>query len=112
MLKTEDEYRQLWCPHVRHFFFGTPADPGIGDNRGNASPETNCIASACSQWRWAKPAGVEFASMIEAIKARRENTGGALKAAKEWAEANRDLWTSADERLGYCGLAGKPEPTS
>jgi hypothetical protein len=45
-LKTEDEARKLWCPHVRAQYFGS--NPAVNANTNHFK----CIASECSQWLW------------------------------------------------------------
>ncbi len=85
-MKTEDEARECWCPHVRTMLVqagsipitAVPAHNSIigpeGYDRCQSFP---CIASSCMMWEW------------------RHN------------EANRD--ESRDVWLGDCGLKrGKP----
>jgi hypothetical protein len=98
-MHTEQEAKELWCPHARvfHFKFAeestdafSPPQAHPAHNRLVIDMETDtdavcacdfdnlkCIASRCMAWRW------------EGEKAARE------------VEAGR-------EPLGYCGLSGKP----
>jgi hypothetical protein len=92
-MHTEEQAKQLWCPHVRllepSFYKRGPATQGstVGHepasvNRGETRcKDTNCIGSKCSQWRWAW--GDQLYPVEDGFK--NDGTG-----------------------KGYCGLAGKP----
>lgn len=56
---TEDEHKQLWCPHVRYVpfrddlgFIRSAINRWIarGDQQMNPEP-ARCIGSACAMWR-------------------------------------------------------------
>ena len=96
-MKTEEEAKTLWCPFA--FVLGTlrqPAQPGEpdyvvgagGQNRGfqMGLPLENCrcIASDCMAWRWA----------------------GYITGGKLYPNAMKAV---NNERVGWCGLAGRPD---
>ena len=99
MLLTESEAKTKWCPHVRIQFVGQAANR-IGEFNfriasaadreyfDNQQKDCNCIASACSQWRWADKAPFS----------------GVPRTQAECDELN----TRQAPRRGYCGLAGVP----
>ena len=87
-LKTEDEARKLWCPHVRASRSTESAFNRIrtgGEDYPN--PERcRCIASECSQWLW----GIsdDFDGVVAYRKTARKGSPGHFDNAP----------------LGYCGL--------
>jgi hypothetical protein len=97
MRLTEQEARMTWCPFAR---VG-------GANRPPVSGACNCIASRCSQWRWADPA-FDFTYRVpnnppgkgwDELKTSEDDGDGEIVT---W----RRPWPS---RTGYCGLSG-PRP--
>ena len=100
---TEDEHKQLWCPHVRAIASVLGSGDGSTFNRiltdqniFDAPTGALCIGSACAMWRWHKP-GLVFRDRVN------EETG------ELEGEAVREAALSDDgQPTGYCGLAGKP----
>jgi len=89
MLVSEREARGKWCPFAREL--GFHADGGnirrivSGYNRsGEDGMIPACIASNCMAWRWINEKKLRDIDLV---------TGDIEKT----------------ERLGYCGLSGKPE---
>jgi len=88
MILTELEAITKWCPHVRMSAFvrGAAVNRYFG---GAQADERNCIASRCSQWRWAE----------------KRNPGFPIYADPKSTPIPEYV---ADDKRGYCGLAGKP----
>ncbi len=80
-MHTEDEAREKTCPHMRHVVNGRDVDEY---KIPPVYSQSRCIASQCMAWRWLK------------------------HQYKERPGANFNDVHAAD-RLGYCGLSGKPE---
>jgi hypothetical protein len=79
-MHTEDEAKNLWCPHARVL---EPYAEKTSMNRDTKDESLcRCIASKCMAWRWGEkevPADFAFAGSTDAIPGR-----------------------------GFCGLAGRP----
>ena len=131
MLMLEDEAREKWCPMVRAARRETVTDQGadlvvaagcntdaLGRNRVPAS--CRCIGSQCAMWRWDGP--------VHNMRVwNRENVGESgvepprpSGVGPEWEffdyrdEGGVCGWRESDaeaakRRLGYCGIAGRPE---
>ena len=108
MPKTEDEARQLWCPHARVVVSSEMHEehlcsanrlPGVGNapDPDLEWPSPRCIASDCMMWQpYYDPAPGEA---VAAIKRRRAETGCGLKEAKDWWDTLPQNGTRGD-----CGL--------
>lgn len=96
MILTEEEAKTKWCPHIRisaAICQGGDIVAAAARNRVGELPPTpehpndpsrfNCCASECSQWRWGP-------SQHYYVRVGNEKI-------------------PAEERRGYCGLAGKPD---
>lgn len=96
---TEEEAKTKWCPHVRSM--GDDACSSAAGNRWQTDHDDEpnlfdagnaCLGSVCMQWRW----------------------GGILAdGTSYWTDTAADTARNAtqkagEQRLGYCGLAGKP----
>ena len=58
-LKTEDDARNLWCPHVRHGEGAHNKWTTESDISGISIMGCQCITSECSQWLWGEVNMVE-----------------------------------------------------
>ena len=99
-MMTEEEARKRWCPFVR---YATRDDGGdyperahvVTGNRFLHKPGpglTNCIASGCMAWRWMPGYRLKRGEEVPA-------------GAPMFREVENDTYT---DRVGFCGLAGKP----
>jgi hypothetical protein len=86
---TETEARSRWCPFarsVRQIPVGGSQIAIMAHNRDN--PDGNipaCIASSCMAWRWLTPKVLRDIDLVTSDVVEEK------------------------PRLGYCGLAGKPQ---
>lgn len=83
---TEEEARTKRCPAP----MGTMHDERV---------QNHCIGSACMAWRWYFSGGADqqrHAALIDVYQKEKNCL---------WIEAND--W-ALSQRVGYCGLAGKP----
>jgi hypothetical protein len=111
MFKTEQDARGTKCHRARDIFAYPISGPGIVDG--------NCVTRECMAWRWAK----------WIIRPRESGTptvtpppGAGWQAYGEVADATEDLLQADQDAglklyrqqfrrpVGYCGLAGRPEP--
>ena len=95
MMTTEEQARQKWCPFVRTAWAMNAADDTAAlctANRGNTDNDCLCIASDCMAWRGAWRKKVTDRSCWD----KEELASKPTAPGKDW------------ERIGYCGLAGKP----
>lgn len=93
---TEEEAKAKWCPHAR---VGSEQS-GLGSiNRdvraGETVPQSHCIGSACTAWRWGRatsdaPSSIRYPG----------DTGAAADA--------HGFWYRDGKPIGFCGLAGRP----
>lgn len=89
MMVEADRAREVWCP------FGRVSDQpdGVGGAAAAINRQgklgTNCLANACMAWRWA------------GWRIREGEMSPILP--------NPDVDNRVGARLGYCGLAGKPD---
>lgn len=92
MIVTEKQAAEKWCPHVRHLELSEDADGRVVSSAAVNAPdehgESRCIGSGCMSWRdgWRSTKGDVGAVMF----------GVTHPPSSDW------------ERVGYCGLAGKP----
>lgn len=89
VIGTAQEAREgWWCPHAR-----VALDGGGSANRGEAVvAHARCRATACAAWRWLGYRDGP-ALILHSI-------GDAVR--------HNPYMPKAAERVGYCGLAGKP----
>ena len=84
-MHTEEQARELWCPHVRYAIEGSKwriaINRWLGMSDRNFNPEpAHCIASQCMAWRWADGVDPRNPKHPEGVRP-----------------------------YGYCGLAGYPD---
>ena len=86
MLLTESVARQNWCPQAHIPVQGSKGAINVSRAPGSTA-NTRCFGAGCMAWRWA---------------GWRNKTFGVVAPCPDPIE--RD-----GERLGYCGLAGRPD---
>lgn len=108
MFLTEADAKTQTCPHIRYIYNEIDV---LQEGRAPIYVQQNCQGAACKMaWRWMARTETAGRSKIEAIKHQRSLTGASLKDAKNFVEANPDLYDASDyEHKGYCGIAGRPE---
>lgn len=134
MFMTIEEAAEKWCPQVR---FGD--EVGASFNRGFNDPMNHpeksedwvprCIGSACMMWRWKTgtvPGFIRFTEALHRVTAEEPSLSAFGKPAREqYNVPGNYVWKASDgtepagwresndgtqnRRVGYCGLAGKPE---
>lgn len=107
MLLTETDAKRKWCPFA-------------ASNTDN----TSCIADSCAVWRWTpitNPSnGAQRSRVADNPAAKTEQEAGPRPEdcrGREFCPSAEDdpaVWVEPEmeaykRRLGYCGLAGKPE---
>lgn len=114
-MMTEEDAKTKWCPFVRH-----SADGQATFNRGDTDPLNNiagpgvknhdawlcnCIASKCMAWR-------DHDRIVETGR-KIPTSMSVAKPVGNWYcsySVDEPVWVeTAVERVGYCGLAGRPE---
>jgi hypothetical protein len=98
-MRTEDEARKCWCPHVR--FLSDPDGRFAATNRVDSETElsetlakplgeingtSRCIASECMAWRWGDVPNPNYPQHM----------------------ATTEPPTVKSDTHGFCGLAGRP----
>jgi hypothetical protein len=108
MMNTEDQASKKWCPMVRVGVMPTHGGPaGINDH--STEFRGNCIASDCAMWRWSPTTKREHVMGCGYDIPMPSGDPG------DWDKSESDGgWVESDarlnrRRLGYCGLAGRPE---
>ena len=79
-MHTEEQAKELWCPHVRHGDTDEVALNSFVDGERDQC-WAKCIGPKCSQWRWFHKSESFYTQKGEQVGAK---------------------------GTGYCGLAGKP----
>lgn len=114
-MHTAKEANQLWCPVSGGE--RTPSIRVIGPT-AKAGGWSRCIGDQCAAWRWAGPAQRKFVLCDDAAATVEPKRPDLIPNTWKFCPSEDGEpagWVQPDdeamaERMGYCGLAGIPQP--